>query len=163
MPTSVGSTTNTGLPIDQLINNGTSTTAPTQTGSGTQLGESDFLRLLTTQLQNQDPTQPVDDTQMVSQLAQFSALEAQTNLQSSFKSFQNSFAVVQSAGLIGHTATVSAANANGNSSSFTGKIATIQIVNGVPEFTMTDSNGNVIADGNGQPQLFTTSQITGFQ
>jgi flagellar basal-body rod modification protein FlgD len=45
-----------------------------------QLGESDFLKLLTTQLQQQDPTQPMDNTAMVAQLAQFSALEQMTNV-----------------------------------------------------------------------------------
>ncbi|MBV8152620.1 MAG: flagellar biosynthesis protein FlgD, partial [Candidatus Eremiobacteraeota bacterium] len=96
MPTAVGNTTSHGLPIDALINSGTSATAPQQTGSNSQLGQSQFLTLLTTELQNQDPTSPVDNTQMVSELAQFSALQAQTNLSSAFTSFQSSFAVMQS-------------------------------------------------------------------
>ncbi|WP_353226594.1 flagellar hook capping FlgD N-terminal domain-containing protein [Novosphingobium sp.] len=41
------------------------------------LNETDFLKLLTTQLANQDPTNPVDNTQMLAQLAQFSTLSAQ--------------------------------------------------------------------------------------
>ena len=40
------------------------------------LTEGDFMTLLTTQLANQDPTNPVDDTQMLAQLAQFSTLAA---------------------------------------------------------------------------------------
>lgn len=44
------------------------------TGS-TDLGEETFLRLLTTQLQNQDPTNPVSNEEFVAQLAQFSSLE----------------------------------------------------------------------------------------
>ncbi|MDE2303515.1 MAG: flagellar biosynthesis protein FlgD [Sphingomonadales bacterium] len=40
------------------------------------LGEADFLKLLTTQLKNQDPTQPVDDANMIAQLATFSELTA---------------------------------------------------------------------------------------
>jgi flagellar basal-body rod modification protein FlgD len=36
-----------------------------------------FLRLLTTQMQNQDPLQPIESTEFVSQLAQFSAVEQQ--------------------------------------------------------------------------------------
>lgn len=38
------------------------------------MGAEDFVKLLTTQLQNQDPTEPVDNTQMLAQLAQFSSL-----------------------------------------------------------------------------------------
>ena len=36
------------------------------------LGQSDFLKLMTTQLQNQDPFAPMDNTAMVEQMAQFS-------------------------------------------------------------------------------------------
>lgn len=40
------------------------------------MGAGDFLKLLTAQLNNQDPTAPVDNAQMVAQLAQFSSLSA---------------------------------------------------------------------------------------
>jgi len=43
------------------------------------MGESDFLQLLITQLENQDPTSPMDDTQFVSELAQFQSLESANN------------------------------------------------------------------------------------
>ncbi len=56
----------------------TTDTASTSSGSS-DLGESDFLQLLITQLENQDPTNPVDDTQFVSELAQFQSLESQNN------------------------------------------------------------------------------------
>ena len=59
----------------------TAPSATTSTSAFNKLGESDFLTLLTTQLANQDPTNPVDNTQMLAQLAQFSTLAAanQTN------------------------------------------------------------------------------------
>jgi flagellar basal-body rod modification protein FlgD len=47
---------------------------PTSSGSNA-LGKDAFLRMLTEQLKNQDPTKPVENTQMVAQLAQFSQLE----------------------------------------------------------------------------------------
>lgn len=40
-----------------------------------QITTQDFMTLLTTQLQNQDPTNPVDPTQFVTQLAQFTTLD----------------------------------------------------------------------------------------
>lgn len=43
------------------------------------LGQADFLRLLTTQLANQDPLNPTDNEEMLAQLAQFSQLEAATD------------------------------------------------------------------------------------
>jgi flagellar basal-body rod modification protein FlgD len=50
------------------------TSTPVQTGPKT-LGQDDFLKLLVTQLKNQDPLKPTDNTEFVSQLAQFSQLE----------------------------------------------------------------------------------------
>ncbi|SIS90557.1 flagellar hook capping FlgD N-terminal domain-containing protein [Alicyclobacillus vulcanalis] len=50
-----------------------------QTGLNS-LNENDFMQLLVTQLQNQDPMNPVDNTQMLAQLAQFSALEEMTQV-----------------------------------------------------------------------------------
>ncbi|MEL7318240.1 MAG: flagellar hook capping FlgD N-terminal domain-containing protein [Pseudomonadota bacterium] len=43
------------------------------------LDQADFLRLLTTQLANQDPLNPTDNEEMLAQLAQFSQLEAATD------------------------------------------------------------------------------------
>ncbi len=153
-----------GVPIDSLIaaQNATTTSGTNTTSTGTtQLGETDFLTLLTTELQNQDPTNPVDETQSIAQLAQFSALQATNNLSTSFANFQSNFGVLQSASLIGHSVSVNSPNAAGNSSTITGTISAISVVNGAPEFTMTDSNGNVITGANGQPAMFSTSQITG--
>ena len=56
------------------------TTGATSSGASTSLGgsaptEQMFLQLLVAQLKNQDPMNPTDSTQFVSQLAQFSELE----------------------------------------------------------------------------------------
>jgi flagellar basal-body rod modification protein FlgD len=71
------------------------------------LGESDFLTLLTTQLQYQDPTQPMDSTAFVAQLAQFSALEQMTNVNTTLTSMltaQSTALQTTAADFLGHTA-----------------------------------------------------------
>jgi flagellar basal-body rod modification protein FlgD len=53
----------------------TASILPQGTKSGyAALGQGDFLKLMTTQLQQQDPTSPVDSKEMLAQLAQFQSL-----------------------------------------------------------------------------------------
>lgn len=135
---------------------------PSSTGGiGSNLSSGDFLALLTTEMKNQDPMKPVDDTQSMAQLAQFSALSATEELNKSFQSFQSNFGVMQSASLIGKTVTVSTPDASGNSSNVTGTVSSIAVQNGQPFFTMNGSNGKPITDNNGQPLLFPTTEIVG--
>jgi len=72
--------------------------------SSQALGQTDFLKLLTTQLKNQDPTKAMDSTQFVSQLAQFSALAGVTDLNTTMKGVATNLQsnqVVQGASLVG--------------------------------------------------------------
>lgn len=65
---------------------GTTSNGVSSSGNVTEndLGKDAFLQLLVLQMQNQDPFEPVSNTEMLAQLAQFSSLEAQTNLNESF-------------------------------------------------------------------------------
>ena len=47
---------------------------------GTNLGKDEFLKILMTQLQNQDPLNPMDDGEFISQMATFSSLEQMMNM-----------------------------------------------------------------------------------
>ena len=53
---------------------------PITTGSQQTLGKDDFLELLITKLQYQDPLNPVQDEDFIAQLAQFSSLEQMNNI-----------------------------------------------------------------------------------
>ncbi len=138
------------------------TTSNSATDPSQELGANQFLQLLTTELQNQDPLNPVDDTQSVAQLAQFSALQATQELNTSFQNFQSNFGVMQASSLIGKSVTVvTTSGTGGNSSNVSGTVDSIAVQNGQPYFTMKGSNGQDLTDSNGQPLLFATSQIVG--
>jgi flagellar basal-body rod modification protein FlgD len=64
------------------------TTAPQKT-----LGQDAFLKLLVTQLQHQDPTQPKNDTEFIAQLAQFSSLEKLTEISASIRALERALLV----------------------------------------------------------------------
>lgn len=86
-----------------------SAAAPTQV-AGQQLGKDDFLRLLVTQLRNQDPLNPLDQNQFLSQTAQFTALEQLQNINKALGNLTATSAssgMTQAAGLLGKTITFS--------------------------------------------------------
>ena len=65
----------TSNPSANTGNSSSSNSLAAVSASTTQVSEQQFLQLLVAQLQNQDPLNPMDGTQFVSQLAQFSELE----------------------------------------------------------------------------------------
>ncbi|MEJ0046747.1 MAG: flagellar hook capping FlgD N-terminal domain-containing protein [Rhodospirillales bacterium] len=93
---------------------GTSTTGTAATPNAlAQLGANfnQFLQLLLTQVQNQDPTAPTDTSQFTTELVQFTGVQEQVNANSSLGQLiglQQSSQVLQSASLVGHQATVAA-------------------------------------------------------
>ncbi len=81
----------------------------------TQVSSDMFLNLLVTQLKNQDPLSPTDNTAFVAQLAQFSSLEGINNLNENFTNVSDSMGVLNNygtAGLIGKNVTVSGKSFN---------------------------------------------------
>ena len=77
------------------------------------VAQNQFLQLLITELKNQDPTKPTDQTQTLSQLAQFSSLEQMTNLNQNITQGNTYSQISQSAALIGKTVTTSSDSRTG--------------------------------------------------
>lgn len=60
--------------------NNQSLNATKQADQQNNLGKDAFLKILVTQMQNQNPLEPMKDTEFIGQMAQFSSLEQLTNL-----------------------------------------------------------------------------------
>jgi flagellar basal-body rod modification protein FlgD len=75
----------------------------TATAKGTALDSTAFLKLLIAELKNQDPTKPMDSTQMVAQLSSFSQVEQATAANAKLGSILDALTAGQAAGLLGRT------------------------------------------------------------
>lgn len=73
-------------------------------GSNQTLDQEDFLKLLTQQLAQQDPTEPVDNDQMITQMASFSTVEGISQMSAQFESLNSvmtSSQALQASSLVG--------------------------------------------------------------
>jgi flagellar basal-body rod modification protein FlgD len=67
------------------------------------LDQNDFLKILITQLQHQDPTSPVEDKDFIAQMAQFSSLEQITNMSSGFQKMSSLLSSSEASQVLGKT------------------------------------------------------------
>lgn len=82
----------------------TNTTPAQKDGGGNDLGQEDFLMLLTTQMQNQDPSKPMDPSSFITDLTQMSQLESTNKMQETLEEVSLGFKnlqVLQGTALIG--------------------------------------------------------------
>jgi len=123
------------------------------TGAGTgtskktdSLGQADFLRLMTEQLQHQDPLNPMENSEFLGQLAQFSTVQGIQGLQTSMDSFQGSLAtdqMLRGASLVGRSVLVPSAKMSlGSEGSVNGVVAAPDA--GTVTFDITDANGQSV-------------------
>ncbi|MCT2344021.1 flagellar hook assembly protein FlgD [Niallia taxi] len=117
------------------------------------LGKDEFLKILITQLQNQDPSNPMEDKDFIAQMATFSSLEQMTNMNttmSNFISLQTQSNLISYGQFVGKEVAWTKAETgdNGETSitSGTGKVASIAYKGTDVEFTLED--GTVVNPGN---------------
>src|SRR5690242_14156802 len=127
---------------------GSASTPTVQTQAQSQtLGQADFLRLMTAQLKNQDPFSPVDNTQMVAQMAQFSSVAGISQMNSTLSAIADK---------LGGTSASDALSYVGKNVLTPGNIAyarssggiqgAVQLADDASDVTVaiSDSNGNIL-------------------
>ncbi|MHC1758618.1 MAG: flagellar hook assembly protein FlgD [Negativicutes bacterium] len=100
------------------------------------LGKDDFLKLLVTQLQSQDPLNPMDDKEFIAQMAQFTSLEQMQNMNTSMQ-------MTQATSYIGKQVTWD----NDQGVEQTGIVTAVRMVSGEPKVVVGE-------------QVFTLSKVT---
>jgi flagellar basal-body rod modification protein FlgD len=75
-----------------------------------QLGQDDFLTLLATQFQQQDPMKPMDDSAFIAQMAQFSSLQQSSDMAKDMSAMRADQQRATAASYLGHRVTVDAGN-----------------------------------------------------
>lgn len=104
------------------------------------MGRDDFLKLLTAQLQHQDPMAAMKDEQFVAQLAQFSSLEQMQTMNKTFASLLNISQLTQSAALVGKTVQVQPPQEGAQV--VTGTVSSVKMEQGAPKIVV---NGQLYA------------------
>jgi flagellar basal-body rod modification protein FlgD len=118
---------------------GNAATAAVPSNPSANISIQDFLRILTTQLNNQDPLKPMDNAAFVAQLAQFSALEEAQQTNDKLDSLLNVQAASQSIGLIGKTVEV-----NSSGSTQSGTVSALDFSSGQAQLSVTITGGQVL-------------------
>ncbi len=131
----------------QLLSELFPTTSSSQRGTNnpSELGQEDFLTLLVAQLENQNPTQPTDNMEFISQIAQFGTVSGVQDLNESFDGFSSTLfgaQGLQAAGLVG-SGVISGSNL--------GALEADQTLAGTVQLPQSTGNINLlIQDGSGR-------------
>ena len=112
-----------------IVNNYTSTNSTTNTSSTTSdpydsLKTEDFINLLVTELQNQDPTAPVDNSTILNEISQIKAIQASQSLSDTLTSVLSGTNLSTASSLIGRSIT---GTDNATKSSITGTVDSITV------------------------------------
>ena len=107
------------------------------------LGLEDFLKVLLTQLTYQDPLKPLDNQEFIAQLAQFTSLEQNRQVNDRLQALLTIQSATQSVGLLGRTVELQGSNGSPNT---IGEVTTLRFRQGVPLITVRASNGGFLTD-----------------
>jgi len=101
------------------------------------LGKDEFLKLLITELQNQDPTNPMQDREFIAQMAQFSSLEQMLNMNKNMESFLNNLSFSSSFDMLGKSVEL-------EDSSKVNEDGTSKVVKGIVESVTRNGNDTYV-------------------
>jgi flagellar basal-body rod modification protein FlgD len=108
---------------------------------GNGIGMQDFMKILLTQLQYQDPLKPMDNQEFMAQVAQFTALQETQQLNEKMDSLLSTQASLQSVGLIGRTVDIAV-----DGSTLSGQVTALSLKGDAPLITVQTTSGSTLSD-----------------
>lgn len=117
--------------------------------AASSLSMQDLLRVMLTELTYQNPLKPVENKDFMTQIAQFSSLDASQKLNTNLEKLLSLQSVNQSVGLLGKTVSVTT-----DTGSVTGQVTALSLVSGDPQLTIKTTTGETVS-GIGIGQLET--------
>jgi flagellar basal-body rod modification protein FlgD len=130
----------TTIPATDGTSGGQNASANANATKGSTLDYDDFLQLMVAQLQNQDPLNPTDSTEYMSQIAQFSGVEQGINTNAKLDQLLVNSSISQASTMVGHTVV----SADGTVS---GVIASVRIDDSGTTAILTDGTKVPITSG----------------
>jgi flagellar basal-body rod modification protein FlgD len=116
--------------------NSSSGTSAASAGNPYNLNASDFIKLMVTQLQNQDPTQPTSNQDLLAQMSQIGQLESSTQLQTTMASVTLQTQVGSASALIGKSIT----GIDSSNNSVTGVVNSVSVAGGNVSLNLADGS-----------------------
>ena len=115
--------------------------ASEQSTQASAVGQEEFLKILTTQLNYQDPLKPMDNQEFLAQMAQFASLEQSRQTNENIQGLLSIQSATQSIGLIGRTVEV-----NTETGKQVGEVTALSFNAGVPSMTIRTAGGVFMTD-----------------
>ena len=119
----------------------------TARGSKDTLGQSDFLKLMTTQLQNQDPFAPMENAEFIAQMAQFSTMTGITEMGTELKAIAEQlgeFRIATAANLLGSSVMVPGNYARADDNGEIHGMIELPSASGITNLTFSNAAGDVL-------------------
>lgn len=114
---------------------------------GGALGQDDFLKLMTTQLQNQDPFAPMENADFIAQMAQFSTVTGITDMGESLKGISNQlseFRIATATNMLGNSVLVPGTKAFPDSEGEVHGVIDLPAASGMTNVVFSSQNGDIL-------------------
>ncbi|MDW2798144.1 flagellar hook capping FlgD N-terminal domain-containing protein [Clostridium boliviensis] len=116
----------------------TGTDSNVETKKNSEVSIEGFFKLLAAQLENQDMSNPMDNSEMMTQMTQIAMMQAMDNFSTSMDDFAQVNTINYGTSMMGKTVLIGSLDKNGNMEKHNGTVTRVDIFNGIPTLYLDD-------------------------